>query len=166
MTHLVIVCYKTINSTWGLFNHYFFKIPHINLEIHPGNYKLGTHHTDGFTKYYIEYEYRWLCNNCLKILLELSSNLYKVWYYPYINCETLTRTLIGSTPISFQTIYVTIIIASLISCIFLVWMIPVSIFIILLFIYNNNCYFPVHESYCEHLKRDGQYEFDDIDGDA
>lgn len=105
--HTLEVCHKSVKNTLGLFNHYFVRIPSLYLEIHPGAYYGGTHHNLDTTKKYVITETIVCCNDCLDHILTESLNMTHLWYYPIINCETLTRGLCNKVPISIQTILFT-----------------------------------------------------------
>lgn len=146
------VCSKPIKNSMGFVRHHFVRIPHLQLEIHPGQYKYGTHHTIGFTK---RYDYLYIvqvCETCLLDLYTESMELFKIWYYPIINCETLTRGLTCSVPLSYQTaIYAGIVFSSfaiLKNCNFVF----VAICLMLILFLINNFYQTRDNHACHHLK--------------
>ncbi len=149
--YTINVCAKDVKVSFGFIRHYFIQIPHMELEIHPGQYKYGTHHVLGFTRRYDELWTMEICESCLDQLVNESMRLFQLWYYPVINCETLTRGLVSGVPVSFQTL---IYCSLLFSSIAILWNFNfafVSIcLIILLFLFNN--YFRIQDGQqCLHI---------------
>lgn len=143
---------KSFKNTLNIFLHNYFSIPKLSLDIHPGQFLFGTHHTKGsFPNRTNKIGEVILCEKCLKNLLEKSQNLINAWYYPIINCETLTRGLVYENPISYQTILVTLIFTSFILAISNISMIFVTIFFIIILIYLNNSRKMFGNSKCRHL---------------
>ena len=151
---------KSISKSFGLFSHHFLTIPSMELEIHPGKYYQGTHHTLGtFVKNSIitgQYE---LCQTCFKQLMDEASNLQDVWYYPVINCETLTKGLLQNTRtfgnrgviISIQSmISMAFVMACLLSLISMV-MFGIALLLILSLIILNHFCLSYKIEYCIHL---------------
>lgn len=149
--YAVIVCSKSIRNTLGLVRHFFLQIPHLDLEIHCGDYKYGTHHNLGFTKHY---EQLWsvdLCRKCMDRVYDESIQLFNFWYYPIVNCETLARGLITGIPVSFQTLIIAGFFISALS-IFnsYKWISIVVIFFIILLLVNN-LYKGTYNQECKHF---------------
>jgi len=140
-----------VNKTFRIITHIYFTIPSLNLEIHPGQFFHGTHHTLGaFKRASVCVGEKKLCEKCLKDLLRNSINLTDAWYYPVINCETMTRGLIYTNPISIQTIFLTIIITFFIIGILTpIYLLGSLFFTIGLILFNNiNVLYSVDT--CEH----------------
>lgn len=87
-----------------IFLHYFLRIPQLNLEVHPGRYNFGTHHTLGKTTHYGVLRTYYKCGNCLVKLLQDAQHIQTFPLWPLVNCETLSRLLCEDMAISFQTI--------------------------------------------------------------
>lgn len=112
----VLGCYTGVTSLLHLPTHYFLIVPILKLEIHPGRYYMGSYHTLGFTKKYNVYKKSRVCEFCFKNLISLSLKLESVWFYPFINCETLTRGLLtNDIAISYQMLYVTTLFLSVVA---------------------------------------------------
>ncbi|UVT30872.1 ac81-like protein [Penaeus vannamei nudivirus] len=147
----VLIYSKSIKNTLNLFIHNYLSIPALELEIHPGRFYYGTHHTMGaFIKRSVIIKKLQFCEDCINKLLKQSYDLFKVWYYPIVNCETLTRGLTQNIPISIQTILITGAFTSLVigisyPSVFLL----TFLFIILLLLYNN-FRFQLFRSTCIH----------------
>lgn len=104
------VCTTNVKHTFGLIKHYYLRLPDKNLEIHPGRYRMGSHHTLGYMrKEYNVIECLNVCNECYKHVIGDSLQLHDVWAYPFINCESLTRGIIGQFPVSYQMYSLTLI---------------------------------------------------------
>lgn len=146
---------KSCKNTCNVITHFYISIPHIQLDIHPGQFTFGTHHTTGtFPKNTKLIKTMYFCPNCLEYLLKRSKNLIDTWYYPIINCESLTRGLTQNVPISIQTILLTVAFTSLVVGIFNPYFLLVSILFVLILVVFNNSSYPnkSFDSYCIHLK--------------
>ena len=150
----ILVCRKPIRKSLGLINHFFLIIPEKQIELHPGEYYFGSYHTAGFTKSYTVYEKFYVCKDCYEKLIEKSKKLSNIWYYPYVNCETLSRGLVGDFAISHQFVLFTLIGLSTILCFISLYFIILIVLLILLLIYINNFYYPLNTSLCVHLNDD------------
>lgn len=135
----VYVYSKSLNNTLRAITHLYFTIPSMGLEIHPGQFFYGTHHTIGaFRKNSICIGEKTLCDKCMNKLLIQSGDLTDAWYYPIINCESMTRGLLYDNAISIQTIFLTIILTFfIIGLIESIYLYICLIFIILLILFNN-----------------------------
>lgn len=138
--HTILWCCKTMFKYVGFVNHHFLIIPELNLEIHPGHYKSGTHHTRGFTKKYIVIEVINCNDEMYNYILSNSNDLTPLWYYPFINCETLTRGLLCKFPISIQFTSIICIIACIIFSFFNFWWIIFAGLLTVVFLCWNNCF--------------------------
>lgn len=161
----VYVYSKSLNNTLKAITHLYFTIPSMGLEIHPGQFFYGTHHTIGmFRKNSVCIGEKTLCKKCMEILLKESNDLTEAWYYPIINCESMTRGLLYSNPISIQTIFLTIIVTFfIIGLIESIYLYICLIFIILLILFNNvNILYSVDvcPHYIELAKSNGSYTKD------
>ena len=139
---------------FGIFSHHYLTIPSMELEIHPGKYYQGTHHNLGtFAKNNIKTGQYELCQTCFMQLLDEATTMLDVWYYyPLINCETLTKGLLNNITISTQSLIVTTFItASFLSLISIYMFIIAFLSILLLIVLNNFC-FSYKVEYCLHLK--------------
>lgn len=152
MSYEIEVCYKAISSSFCFFNHFFMRIPKLELEIHPGKYVMGTHHCLNFTKNYSIAEIKTICSKCLDELMNNADDLTPLWYYPYINCETLTRGLVGGIPVSFQSVSIAILLVIFVKSLLKAhYLLFVSLFILIFFILQNNFYLPIRYTSCKHL---------------
>nr|WOZ57658.1 ac81-like protein [Menippe mercenaria nudivirus] len=126
----------------GFFVHNYLAIPAFDLEIHPGRFFYGTHHNYGAFKnrsYCVKSMQ--FCKKCVTVLLKQSENQDSTWWYPIMNCETLTRGLTQHLPLSIQTILITGIFTTFILGIEkATFFIVTIIFILMLLIYNNTSY--------------------------
>lgn len=140
----VYIYSKSLSNTCRLLTHFYFTIPKLDLEIHPGQFFSGTHHKLGtFKKHSVIVGEKVMCETCVDELLRDSRNLTDAWYYPVINCESLTRGLLYKNPISIQTILLTIVITFfLIGIAMPIYFIASLFFTILLILFNN-----IHVSY-------------------
>lgn len=152
-TTTIFVCNKRIKAALGVYNHYFIVVPSLALEIHPGKYFMGTHHTLGFTRSFRVHCTLRLCDACSAVLLEDARDMGHLWYYPYINCETLTRGLLGETAISYQTVGTIAAVLCVASSFFNFFLLFVGLVLIVALITTNNCYFRPRKECCEHLLR-------------
>lgn len=159
LTTTVEVYSKSIKNTLSLFTHNYFAIPALNLEIHPGQYLYGTHHDRGrFSKRSILIGKLNLCGNCLERLMKTSANLFDVWYYPLINCETLTRGLLYHDAISYQTVFGIIIFTAFVIGINKPIMFIVGLFFLFILLVINNLKFIYREKECIHLKEELKHD--------
>uniref|UniRef100_A0AAU8GBR3 Ac81-like protein n=1 Tax=Faxonius propinquus nudivirus TaxID=3139431 RepID=A0AAU8GBR3_9VIRU len=153
MSYKIEVYIKHTKNTLGVLSHYFFTIPKLKLEIHPGVFYNGTHHDLGrYHKRTHKIKTFEICQNCLDFLLENAIDLKSVWYYPIINCETLTRGLIDSFPLSYQTVLLTICFTSFILAIHYKLMFIICFFSIFLLIILNSFYITKTIKKCIHTK--------------
>ena len=139
----------------GLLSHHYLIFPSIELEIHPGKYYYGTHHTLGtFAKNSIKTGQYNLCPKCFKKILKESECLQDAWfYYPLINCETLTNGLLNKIPISIQSLIVSIFTTASILSLKSIYMWNIIIISILILIVLNNFSLSYKVDYCIHLKK-------------
>lgn len=147
------ICTAHTAISLGLFQHYFIQIPQLQLEIHPGRYKYGTHHTLGFKTNYTVKKTSILCEYCLTQLLTRSTTVSPTWwYYPIINCETLTVGLVDKQPLSIQLLLSLAILTTGIMSIWMtsIWIIAIS-FLILLLLYNRLPWI-VEVTSCNHVQ--------------
>lgn len=100
----VLVKHRRIKASFGLYEHWFYDVPSIQVEIHPGLYRKGTHLQHGTTKNSLTYMKIDLCNECFTKFAKLTCNMADMFYYPVINCETLASFSIGGFPLSIQMI--------------------------------------------------------------
>lgn len=134
----VIVCSKSIRNTLGFVHHFFLQVPHLDMEIHCGEYKNGSHHYIGHTKHFDQLWSMDLCETCMNQLYHESTQLFKFWYYPIVNCETLARGLVSGVSISFQTLIIAgLSITTLALFTNLKWIVIVVVLLLLLVIVNN-----------------------------
>lgn len=153
-TYTVNVYTKYIKNTCGLFVHNYLTIPAIELEIHPGRFYYGTHHTLGrFKRNSMCVKQMLFCSVCIRDLLQRSLDLVDIWWYPILNCETLTRGLTQHFPLSIQTLLITGIFTTFImgfkySCFFIITI----ILSLMLLLYNNTSYKFLKDC-CVHLAR-------------
>lgn len=135
----VYIYSKSLNNTLKTITHLYITIPSLDMEIHPGQFFNGTHHKLGtFSKNSICVGQKTLCKKCMDLLLLKSIDLVDAWYYPIINCETLTRGLLYDNAISVQTIFLTIIVTFfIIGLMKSIYLLVCLFFIILLILFNN-----------------------------
>lgn len=100
----VEICHTSTFRFFGWFEHYFLRIKQIDLEIHPGVYQHGTHKKYGDTLKFTVLKIVNLCKKCIVDMLTESLHVQLVWYYPLVNCESLTLGLAYNAPISVQMI--------------------------------------------------------------
>ncbi|QLI62442.1 Ac81 [Dikerogammarus haemobaphes nudivirus] len=150
----VFIYSKAINKTLRVITHIYFTIPSLDLEIHPGQFFNGTHHKLGtFKRESVKIGEKKLCDICLQKLLQISLDLTSAWYYPIINCESLTRGLIYTNPISLQTIFLTIILTFFIIGILTPIYFFCSLFFTISLIVHNNINIFYSVDMCLHLKQ-------------
>ena len=147
----VYVCYRPIRPALGVFNHHFFKIPDLDLEVHPGRYNMGTHHNIGYVKHATIYGELILCPDCVRTVLFESKQMEDAWYFPLINCEALTKGSLGYPPISYQTIFIFTAIVCAIASLFSFSLLFVGLFFLMLTIIINNWSSPMYTNRCQHL---------------
>lgn len=144
--------HRPTSATLGIVDHWFFDIPALNLEIHPGDYGHGTHLKSGQTKGAHTYKELTVCEACLNSLVKTSVYLNQVFYYPFINCETLVSHDYCTSIVSTQLIAITIIVVAsllLVLNIFLVAFIIVTIILYLLF--SKYTYSVTLKARCKHV---------------
>ena len=149
----IYVCYRPIRPALGVFNHHFFKIPDLDLEIHPGRYYMGTHHKVGYVRHATVYGQLILCPDCVRAVLFESKQMEDAWYFPLINCEALTKGSLGYPPISYQTIFIFTAIVCAIASIFSFSLLFVGLFFLVLTIIVNNWSSPMYTNRCQHLAK-------------
>lgn len=95
------LCYRWVGFG-KIAKHYFFTLPSQNLSLHLGMYNKGNimSGTDYSDKIIIDTKI--ICSDCVELLIYFSDKLDHLWYYPLINCETLTFGFFYNMPISFQ----------------------------------------------------------------
>jgi hypothetical protein len=99
---------RLIRRSGYVFRHYWLVLPDsLQVEIHPGNYHLGSIHNMNTTKHGELSSETILCAQCTEELLNSISQMPDLWYFPLINCESLSRGLIGGSPVSTQVIVTT-----------------------------------------------------------
>ncbi|UOT91836.1 Ac81-like protein [Aratus pisonii nudivirus] len=150
--YVVNVYTKYINNNFGLFVHNYLSIPYLQLEIHPGRFRFGSHHSLGkFKKNSYCNKSMLFCKDCLNLLLIQSRDMENLWWFPIMNCETLTRGLTQHLPISYQTIIITGIFTTFIIGIQEPYFFILTfILIVMLVLYNNNN-FKMLKDTCVHL---------------
>lgn len=82
--------------------HYFIRVDEPYVEIHPGTVKGGGYRNAKVHKDEVIVYKKELCADCYQKLLDESYWSFSVWYFPLVNCEIISRSLIGWTPISPQ----------------------------------------------------------------
>lgn len=147
----IIIYTKYLKNTLGIFVHNYLSIPDIDIEIHPGQFFYGTHHTVGkFKKNSKPVKELIFCDICVRYLLYNARYLSDVWYYPILNCETLTRALTQHFPISFQTILITGIFTTIIIGIYKPILFIISILLLIVLLIYNNSSLKMLKDYCIH----------------
>lgn len=149
---LVYLKHRPTRATLGIIDHWFFDIPGLNMEIHPGDYGRGTHLTSGTTKEAHTYKEIEMCRCCVDRLVKTSVYLNKIFYYPFINCETLVSHDHCTTRISTQLIALTILVVAsllLVFNIFLLFFIILTVIVYLLF--SKYTYSVTIKSKCDHV---------------
>lgn len=144
---------KTLRKALGLFSHYYITVPSLELEIHPGKYFYGTHHIMGkFKKNSTKCSEYFLCEDCITTLIQDANYLEHCWYYPIINCETLTRGLLSApASISYQTLLVTGMLVSFAMAFKKKYMLLLTILFLIILIILNNFWFIYNKESCVHL---------------
>jgi hypothetical protein len=149
---VVYLKHRPTAPTLGIVDHWFFDIPALNLEIHPGDYGHGTHLESGHTKGAHTYKEIILCEACLNRLVKTSVHLNRVFYYPFINCETLVSHDYCTSIVSTQLIAITIIVvASLLITINLFLGVFVVLTIIFYLLLSKYTYSFTSKSNCKHV---------------
>ncbi|UHB41815.1 Ac81-like protein [Macrobrachium rosenbergii nudivirus] len=150
----IIIYSKTIKNTCGIFTHMYLAIPEMDLEIHPGRFFYGTHHDFGkFKNRSTKVKELQFCDKCLKVLLDESIYLFDVWYYPILNCETLSRALTQHVPISIQTILCTVVFTTFVLAISMnLKILLITLFFLLLLLLYNNLPYKFLNNTCIHIK--------------
>ncbi|UBZ25666.1 Ac81-like protein [Carcinus maenas nudivirus] len=138
----VLIYTKYLKNTLGIFVHNYIAIPSMELEIHPGRFLYGTHHNYGkFKKRSCVVKKMKFCDICMERMLTQANDLSNIWYYPILNCETLTRGLTQHVPISVQTILITGIFTTFIIGIQNPKLFIITFLLIIIqLIYNNSSY--------------------------
>jgi hypothetical protein len=149
---VVYLKHRPIKATLGAVDHWFFDIPTFDLEIHPGDYGGGTHLKSGTTKEAHTYKEITMCNSCVDHLMKISLHLKRVFYYPFINCETLVSHDYCSFFVSTQLISLTIIVVSALLLVFNLYLfIFIVITIIFYLLFSKYTYSTTIKSNCEHV---------------
>lgn len=150
----VQMCKATLKNSLGLVKHYFLRIPDLELEIHPGRYPMGTHHTLGFYRHtYDVIETHRVCQFCLQRTIDESTDSHSVWLYPLVNCEALTRGLVGQLPISYQILVLPIIVLLVVLSLWFFHYLLVAIILLIVYIvaHKIESHISPKLSYCSHL---------------
>lgn len=146
-------CSKGLRDSWYFIHHYFIRIPELNIEIHPGLYVKGVILELNATKQFMIKSKSYICKNCLNFLLSYIHLTKHTWFYPLINCETLTNGICHFFPFSFQLtcgIAAMTIMCLNLSNIFK--FILIAIIVLFLFMYQNG-YFDWFDkcTFCNHI---------------
>lgn len=154
---MIEICARTLKKSNNVYQHYFLRIPSMDLELHPGRYKGGCYHRLGHT---VDYRISGLfatCDECKKKLVRASYHLENAWFYPYINCETLSLWLSGKFPVSSQVIVSTLVVATFV-CSIVTFHIRMSliIFVVLIILLyfckmNMKCTAALSIGRCKHI---------------
>lgn len=151
--YTVYLKHRAIKKTGGIFDHWFFEIPSEMMEIHPGNYNPGTHLPLGTTKNahtYIEAE---LCNTCKHALIADTLDLYSIFFYPFINCESISGMFFDCVPISVQTVLtLCVLITCALALINICFLYLCLVFVIIYLLYSKYLYSKSYHFTCCHLE--------------
>jgi hypothetical protein len=150
--YVVYLKHRPTRPTLGIIDHWFFDIPALNLEIHPGDYGHGTHLKSGDTKGAHTYKELTMCDVCLNRLVQRSVYLNQVFYYPFINCETLVSHDYCTSIVSTQLIAITIILVASLLLIFNLFLAAfIIITIIFYFLFSKYTYSTTIKAHCKHV---------------
>lgn len=149
---VVYLKHRPTRPTLGIIDHWFFDIPSLNLEIHPGDYGRGTHLTSGYTKGAHTYKEITVCEDCLNKLVKTSLHLNKVFYYPFINCETLVSHDYCTSIVSTQLIAITIIVVASLLIVFNLFLVVCIILTIIIYLlFSKYTYSVTIKAHCKHV---------------
>lgn len=149
---VVYLKHRPTQATLGIVDHWFFDIPALNLEIHPGDYGHGTHLKSGQTKEAHTYKELVVCEDCLNRLVKTSVHLNQVFYYPFINCETLVSHDYCTSIVSTQLIAITIIVvASLLIVLNLFLVVFIILTVIFYLLFSKYTYSVTLKAHCKHV---------------
>lgn len=149
---VIYLKHRAIKHSFGLFDHWFIDVPDKNLEIHPGNYEFGTHLTSGTTKNAHIYCTKTVCMKCLDHILKDTVDLKYLFYYPFINCETLASHHFTNMAISTQLILLSVVVISFTLGLFnVIFFYIMVLFIIIYLLYSKYLYSTSKNYTCLHL---------------
>lgn len=152
--YLVLLKHRPVKNAFGLFDHWFYDIPGMDLEVHMGAYAQGTHLKSGVTKNSHVYSEVKMCRECVDKLLKNTVDLTNVFYYPIINCETLASINFCSIGVSAQALFiVSMVITFFISFINVLFVYFTLILLVLYFIYSKFTYSRTYYQSCSHIKK-------------
>lgn len=148
----VYLKHRPIKGTLGLIDHWYFDIPALDMEIHPGEYGKGTHLPSNSTKGAHTYQEVTMCKKCVDKLSRTSVFLNQIFYYPFINCETLVSHGYCTTMVSTQLLAL---IAIAVSALLIVVNLALAVFIlfviIVYFMFSKYTYSVTIKSKCNHV---------------
>lgn len=157
----LLIKHRPMKNTLGIFDHWFLESESPKLEIHMGNYAGGTHRCIGNTKNSHTYSVIYLCEDCNNKILKNTSELERVFYFPFINCETLASVNFGILGFSVQVLFaITFLLCLLIGAFYKTLYLYFSIFILIVYlVYSKYTYSHKHLSQvCKHIEvTDGAY---------
>lgn len=134
-------CSKGLRDSLYLVHHYFMRVPELNIEIHPGLYVKGVILDLNTTKKYTIKSKSYICKSCVNFLLSYIHLTKHTWFYPVINCETLTNGICHFFPVSFQLSCAmaagTILCLNLSNVFKIILVLTIGV---LLFVYQNDCF--------------------------
>lgn len=138
--NIIQICAMSIRNSFGFLKHYFFIINQsVNnnelMEIHPGAdlYKI-IRRTNYSVCQLLVY-----CDDCFSEKMKQITNFYKIWYFPFVNCEILVC----------QTLSQLILLLIIISCVICKLLIFLP-FLLIILQYSN--YLTLKKiQYCPHL---------------
>ena len=151
-TFIVYLKHRPTRATLGIVDHWFFDIPALNLEIHPGDYGHGTHLKSGQTKGAHVYKELTICEICLNRLVKTSVYLNQVFYYPFINCETLVSHDYCTSIVSTQLIAITIIVVASLLLVFNLFLVAFIILTVIFYLlFSKYTYSVTFKARCKHV---------------
>jgi hypothetical protein len=148
----LLLRHRAINHLFGLVDHWFIEIKSMDLEIHMGNYHPSTHLPAGTTQGAHTYAQIFMCPSCINTIVKTTIDLREIFYYPFINCETLVNKHFCEVAISTQTVLITIAAISAILAICKPFFIYVLLIIVIIyFAYSKYTYSHTCIQKCVHI---------------
>lgn len=150
--YIIYTYHRPVKNSMGVFDHWYFVDPHLQIEIHPGDYTPNTHLPEGKTKYAHKCGEISLCYNCYQQFHDIYLQVAKdAFCFPWINCETLFNFYFATmVPISFQLVLsitaFTVLLISLLT--FSLLSFVIFLLLVILMLLNNRYNYIRFRHYC------------------
>jgi len=149
--YAVYLKHRAVKRVLGLVDHWFIDIPSRNLELHMGFYEMGTHLSSGATQCAHNYVTKYMCDECIDNIIGTSFRVPGIFYYPFINCETLAVRQFNYLALSTQTVLLSAVLGTFILAIISRKFVYLFLLVIIVYlIYSKYLYSVSKTKYCKH----------------